>query len=426
MHEVVMSIKELLELHPIFIGDNINTNSFGKFDEYISMNDLFLIKYGAERYIVSPNKRYLSYLLYISKNYHKISHRILNSSCRCYIIDYDIFWNFISFSELCQRYSTREELSMESSLKLASIKDEEENYSDNDLYDITSWGADLSFRELLTMYNDGDLLKPELQRKYVWTKKEASRFIDSVLLGLPVPSIFLAKEKNETLLIVDGFQRIMTVNDFINGIFGGDNKSFKLLNSESINEKWRNKTFAELTPEEQRKIRNTTIHAIIFEQKRPKNNTGMYQVFERINTTGKILKPQEIRNCVYQGRFNDLLFDVNKNRYWRLLLKLQDEDSRMADLELILRFFAMCDLHNRKEGKQAQINLTKYLNIYMGDHRNMSDEEYEGKKQLFVDVVKVIYSTLENYAFRNAKVTSYDTTSNKDGSRAEVIFTKKY
>ena len=86
--------------------------------------------------------------------------------------------------------------------------------------------ADLSFRELVSMYNDNELVKPELQRKYVWDKIEASRFIESILLGLPVPSIFLAQSGSQKL-IVDGYQRIMTVYDYIRGIFTTDNKVFK-------------------------------------------------------------------------------------------------------------------------------------------------------------------------------------------------------
>ena len=86
--------------------------------------------------------------------------------------------------------------------RISEFDKENDSYSNDDLFNITSWGADLSFRELVTMYEEGDLLKPELQRKYVWKKQEASRFIDSILLGLPVPSIFLAKKEDETMLIV--------------------------------------------------------------------------------------------------------------------------------------------------------------------------------------------------------------------------------
>ena len=79
------------------------------------------------------------------------------------------------------------------------IKEEMDGYSDDSLFNITSFGTDMTFRELITMYEEGDLEKPEMQRNYVWNKNEASRFIDSVLLGLPVPSIFLAKTKMRKL-----------------------------------------------------------------------------------------------------------------------------------------------------------------------------------------------------------------------------------
>ena len=146
---------------------------------------------------------------------------------------------------------------------------EEQNdfYSDDDLFKIQSWGADLSFRELISRYDEDELVKPELQRHYVWDKSEASRFIDSILLGLPVPSIFLAKTSNEKLLIIDGYQRLMTVRDYVKGIFSKDQKVFKLSRTEKVHSKWRGKAFAELSDEEQRRIRNTTIHAIIFMQR---------------------------------------------------------------------------------------------------------------------------------------------------------------
>ena len=98
-----------------------------------------------------------------------------------------------------------------------------EELSNDDLFNISSWGADPSVRELITQYSEGDIEKPELQRKYVWNKKVASRFIESLLLGLPVPSIFLANiESTGKRLIIDGYQRIRTLHDYINdGIWRG-------------------------------------------------------------------------------------------------------------------------------------------------------------------------------------------------------------
>ena len=241
-------------------------------------------------------------------------------------------------------------------------------YSDDDLFKISSWGADLSFRELISRYDEDELVKPELQRNYVWDKTEASRFMDSVLLGLPIPSIFLAKTKEEKLLIIDGYQRFMTVRDYVKGIFSKDKSVFKLSRSDMIHERWRGKAFLELTEDEQRKIRNTTIHAIIFMQQHPANgDTSLYQVFERINSSGRTLLPQEIRNCIYQGPINSLLFELNSNKKWRILWGSETPDVRMRDLEHILRFFALSDEKILNSSKEApkRISLKKYLNQYM-------------------------------------------------------------
>lgn len=303
--------------------------------------------------------------------------------------------------ELINRYTNGGKKMAE--LKMEEVKGELQQYSDDDLYNINSWGADLSFREIITMYEDDELLKPELQRKYVWNRAEASRFIDSILLGLPVPSIFLAKEPDETKLIIDGFQRIMTVFDYVKGIFSGDGKVFKLSNSENINMRWRGKAFAELDTEEKRRIKGTTIHAIIFEQKYPRNDTGMFQIFERINTGGRTLKPQEIRNCVYQGKCNKLLFKLNRLKEWREILNLEDGDARMSDLELILRFFAMSDLRYREEADLKQINLAKYLNQYMREKTEAADDEIEQMENKFIAMIKACKTAFGKSAFKNLK-----------------------
>jgi len=278
--------------------------------------------------------------------------------------------------------------------------DLEDYYSDDDLYNIVSWGADLSYRELITMYDENELIKPEIQRKYVWNKSEASRFIESILMGLPVPNIFLAK-KGETKLIVDGYQRIMTVRDYVKGVFTKDNSIFGLTNSEKINARWRGKTFQQLKPDEQRRIKSSTIHTIIFEQRHPKNSdTSMYQIFERINTGGRILTPQEIRNCVYQGKFNTLLIELNKNKFWRDLYGRNEEDFRMRDIEFILRFFAL----NSKEiwdREKGQISLKRHLNLFMDEKNLESDEVLNEMKNDFVDTIKFIHENIGLDAFKN-------------------------
>lgn len=297
---------------------------------------------------------------------------------------------------------------MSEDIEIEEIKSElDDSYSNDDLYNINSWGADLSFRELISMYDENELLKPELQRKYVWDKTEASRFIESILLGLPVPSIFLANTIDEKKLIIDGYQRIMTIYDYVKrGIWTKDQKTFKLSNTDKINERWKGKSFSELSESDQRKIRSTTIHAIVFEQKAPNDNdTSLYQVFERINTGGRALMPQEIRNCVNQGEFNDLLFQLNQNKKWRILFGKSDEDSRMRDLEFILRFLAL-DTDYIKNNTLSNISLKKYLNEFMGSRNSQTPEIIEYRKEKFIKTIEFIHDNIGENAFYN--ITSGD------------------
>lgn len=276
-----------------------------------------------------------------------------------------------------------------------------EELSNDDLFNISSWGADPSVRELITQYSEGDIEKPELQRKYVWNKKVASRFIESLLLGLPVPSIFLANiESTGKRLIIDGYQRIRTLHDYISdGIWRGDDSVFRLFDSKVINERWRNKTFSELSETDKRRLKNYTIHAIIFEQRRPANDSAMFQIFERINTSGVTLNDQEVRNCVYQGAMNTRLFELNKKKEWRELFGKETQDNRMIDLELILRFFAM----NKPEiylSDEKSFVLKKILNEEMANNRSASD--YLDNVCIdFVNTIDFIYGNMGKEAFFN-------------------------
>lgn len=286
------------------------------------------------------------------------------------------------------------------------IRDEDnDSYSDDSLFNIKPWGADLSFRELIQRYEDEELVKPELQRMYVWDRAEASRFIDSLLLGLPVPSIFLAQTHDEKLLIIDGYQRIMTVYDFVRGVFSKDGKGFALSRSEKINSRWRGRSFVELSDAEQRRVRNTTIHAIIFAQQQPaEEDTSLFQVFERINTSGRTLLPQEIRNCVAQGSLNSLLFSLNQYEPWRRLFGLKEADARMRDMEYILRFFALTSVAYMKD-KREKISLRRFLDLYMKAHADAAPTELEELRTRFMRAIDFVVGSFGPNAFHNISPT---------------------
>lgn len=286
---------------------------------------------------------------------------------------------------------------------IQSIKaEDDDSYSDDSLFNIKPWGADLSFRELIERYDQDELVKPELQRNYVWDRREASRFIDSVLLGLPVPSIFLAQTRDEKLLIIDGYQRIMTVRDFVRGVFGGDGKPFALSRTEKINTRWRGKQFNELSDTEQRRIRNTTIHAIVFAQQKDASaeDTSLFQVFERINTSGRTLTAQEIRNCVAQGSLNSLLFKLNKDPVWRKLFGSELPEPRMRDMEFILRFFTLSS-NQLKNAQADRLSLRQLLDIYIKNHAAIDDATCNEMGKRFTQAVSLAHAMFGINAFHN-------------------------
>ena len=126
----------------------------------------------------------------------------------------------------------------------------------------------------------------------------------------------------------------------------------------------------------------------------------MYQIFERINTSGRTLTAQEIRNCVYQGTFNTLLFELNANTTWRALFGSKKEDSRMRDIECIVRFFVMISPTVRNSTLN-QISLKKELNDFMGKFKNASEEQINKFREDFINTMEKAYNLLGENAFRN-------------------------
>ncbi|HQT47546.1 MAG TPA: DUF262 domain-containing protein, partial [Acidocella sp.] len=162
-------------------------------------------------------------------------------------------------------------------------------------FTISSYGADYTVDTLVKRMNAGSFKIPAFQRRFVWTLKHSSKFIESLLMGLPVPGVFLYKEADTNEhLVIDGQQRLRTLQMFYKGLFG--EKKFKLV---GVREPWAEKSYEELEPSDILKLDDSIVHATIFKQDSPKDVLdSIYYVFERINTGGIRLSPQEIRNCI--------------------------------------------------------------------------------------------------------------------------------
>jgi hypothetical protein len=259
-------------------------------------------------------------------------------------------------------------------------------------YEITSYGADYDVDGLVKRLRNGDIKIPEFQRGYVWPIKQASRFVESLLLGLPVPGIFLSRE-NETnkLLVIDGQQRLRTLQAFYDGLFPSTKREFSLVD---VQDGFEEKTYKTLEEEHRRVLDNSIIHATVVKQADPSDGgSGIYKIFERLNSSGMLLSPQEIRTAIYGGALSACLSDLNKNPEWRKLFG--PINKRMRDQELILRFFALA----RSTEPYARPMKT-FLNNFMNENRDIVPDVSKGLAKMFDESVGVVLEHIGPKAFK--------------------------
>lgn len=237
------------------------------------------------------------------------------------------------------RYAETEELPFEP----------EDNLEDDDVpmsYDIATYPSDFTLAGISQMWKDEDISIPDFQREFVWSIKQASLLIDSFLRGLPVPPVFFYIADDNKNLVIDGQQRILSVVYFIEGYFGpegtqGKRQVFRLKGLGDKSPFW-NKRFVDLPPTDQRKLKQAVLRAVNIKQLSPVgDSTSAYHIFERLNTGGTPLAPQEIRNCVFMGSFSNQLKAANKNKNWRLILGKPHIDRHQKDVEILLRVFSL-------------------------------------------------------------------------------------
>jgi hypothetical protein len=264
-------------------------------------------------------------------------------------------------------------------------------------YAISSYGADYPVDGLVKRLREGAIYVPKFQREFVWDLKDASRFVESLLLGLPVPSIFLSKEWDTgKLLVVDGQQRLLSLRYFYDGTWKPTEREFRL---KGVQPEFEERTYSTLRDEDRRQLDDAILHAIVFKQDEPsEDESSVYEVFHRLNTGGKKLTPQEVRSAVHHsGRIRDLLGELNRDESWREIYG--PEDSRMRDQELILRFLALLF-----EGENYQPPMVAFLNSYMGRNKDLKHTDEAAMSGSFRSAVGLIRQSVGNRAFRPVRV----------------------
>lgn len=265
-------------------------------------------------------------------------------------------------------------------------------------FDISVTPVDSSLSLLSEQLEKGDMIIPFYQRNFVWKIEQASKLIESFIIGLPVPQIFLYVNDDEILEVIDGQQRLMSIKYYMDGYFGEtktDKRQIFRLKGLSEASSLNGKTFAELSSKEQRKLRNSTLRAIHIKQLSPsRRDDCVFHIFERLNTGGTQLKPQEIRNAVFRGDIVKILQELNSGSGWMRSLKMKNNDKHQRDMELVLRIFSLFeDWHDYEKP------MIRFLNQSMRENRDFSSSKAKRFIKRFPLVMSAIAENI-NSPFR--------------------------
>lgn len=273
-------------------------------------------------------------------------------------------------------------------------------------FDIVSSPNDFNTKTLVDFIDSSVVVIPGFQRNYVWDVKRASRLIESLVVGLPVPQVFLYERGRDEFVLIDGQQRLMSIYYFVKGRFPKKSKlaELRLITTERSNlseelladdryfsdfqlnlpeavpgqtnrlHKFR---YSELDDKERTSFDLRTIRHIIVRQMQPENDDAMYEIFNRLNSGGMNLRPQEIRRAAYDSKFYDMLYETNVQPQWRELVGQETPDIHMRDVEILLRGFAM--LIN---GAAYRPSMVKFLNQFSKDAKTFGPAQLDKLRQL--------------------------------------------
>ena len=298
---------------------------------------------------------------------------------------------------------------------------------------LSSDRLDISFGELINLYKNGELIiRPEYQRLFRWSEAQKTALIESILLSIPIPPIFVAEDKNGVWELVDGLQRVSTFISFFGELKGSgwtiDYQEYidrsgveeeEEIDEESGEETGEIKTINKWTLQEGGLVKslqgfnvdnlptnlkiNLKRAVCRVEILRGESSTSMkYELFKRLNSGGSKLTPQEIRNAIYRGvnpRLNELLLKVSKSEVFKYLTQLSSGKlNELYDQELVLRFFAFY-----KNAENVNENTEKFLNDFMERTVQNANFDYDVYESLIMKVLELIYQIEDNKIFRNER-----------------------
>lgn len=301
--------------------------------------------------------------------------------------------------------------------------EEDDGTSPIDQFDIVSSPNDFNVITIVNFIKSGVVKIPGFQRNFVWDIKRASKLVESILIGLPIPQLFLYEQERNKFLVIDGQQRLMSIYYFVSERFPRKEKlaelrqlfdekgeipkevltddayftEFKLSLPEQLpghRNRFNKLSYSTLGEEYQTTFNLSTIRNIIVKQVSPSGDSSIYEIFNRLNSGGVNLTPQEIRRCMYDSAFYDVLYKTNTRPAWRRLVGADIPDLHMKDVEILLRGFAMLMM-----GDTYRPSMVRFLNLFSELAKSFDSQKLqtlEALLQSFMDSCK----NLTNDAFR--------------------------
>ena len=234
---------------------------------------------------------------------------------------------------------------------------------------------DIQVQELLRMLEDGQIsIAPAYQRQFRWGPDRCSQLIESLILGIPIPNLFMATNEDNSWEVVDGLQRLSAIVKFA----GSDELRTRLDLAGALTlvdlqkvDTFNGMTFDSLPPSIQQHIRTRPLKVVTLNDK--SDQIVRFDLFERLNTGGISLSQQEIRDCVFQGPFAELLDRLATTDDFRKVVRLTNKQIIDGTIEeCVLRFFAFLDRYRKFDH-----SVTEFLNDYMKDATKDFDDKRE-------------------------------------------------